>query len=399
MTPAFLRRGRLAARLRAAVAGSPGHLAALDALRALAITLVFVSHAAGEFAHVGGRLPAGVFRVLTTGWAGVDLFFVLSGFLIGRQLWSELRTRGTIDVGAFWLRRGFRIWPLYFAFVALMALLRLHLPPTAMLPDLLFYSNYVQGQVSGGWSLATEEQFYLAVPLLLLVLVRRAGVRGAALVLALLLVLLPLSRAAALLHAGWPALDQAAITAAIYTPIHTHADGLLIGLLLSWAWVHAGLAHASLRSARIRAGLAAAACGAVALRWLQNDLFSFSALALAFGALAVLGLLSRRGAARIGAARPVAVVARLSYGMYLNHEIVLVLLGPPAFAAAAPLGPGVAFPVGLAACYAASAAVAAATHVLIEQPGLEWRDRWSARRRGAAAPERAGEGGRLRGPA
>jgi peptidoglycan/LPS O-acetylase OafA/YrhL len=385
MTAADSWRGRLAARVRAVGARSEGHFASLDALRAAAITLVFVNHAAGEFERSGvGALPHAVVRVLTTGWAGVDLFFVLSGFLIGRQLWSELRATGRIDVPAFWLRRGFRIWPLYFAFVIAMALWHADQPLHDALPDALFYSNYVQGQVSGGWSLSTEEQFYLAVPLLLLALVSRLGARGAAVAIVALLVAMPLSRWLTLRAAGWPALDQHAITAAIYTPIHTHADGLLVGLLLSWAWVHGGLRTLTLRDARVRAALAGVAVLAVALRVAQNDLFSFLSLALVFGAAVAIGLLGGPHVQRACRPRPFAVVARLSFGMYLNHELLLVALGPSLFRALAPLGVPGAFVGGAAIAYGASAAIATVTNVLIEQPGLEWRDRWLRSRPAAA---------------
>lgn len=66
-----------------------------------------------------GRLP-----VVTGGRAGVDLFFVLSGYLIGGQLWREPGKRGSVDVGRFMLRRIFRIWPLFF-----FVLVTLFLPP------------------------------------------------------------------------------------------------------------------------------------------------------------------------------------------------------------------------------------------------------------------------------
>src|SRR6185295_10684233 len=89
----------------------PGaNVASLDVLRSLAILLVFSNHTDRAFATVDwiGNLP-----FVNWGWTGVDLFFVLSGYLIGSQLWKELRKSGRIQVGRFILRRGFRIWPLY----------------------------------------------------------------------------------------------------------------------------------------------------------------------------------------------------------------------------------------------------------------------------------------------
>src|SRR5262249_16177994 len=140
------------------------------------------------------------FTLFRYGWTGVDLFFVLSGFLIGRQLQRELQRRGTVDVPRFLLRRGLRIWPLYFAWVAFLALALGKCRGIA--PDLVFLSNYIQGRVSGGWSLSTEEQFYLVVPFLLLGAHRLFGPRGQAWVPLAMLALMPLIRAVSVHGAG-----------------------------------------------------------------------------------------------------------------------------------------------------------------------------------------------------
>jgi peptidoglycan/LPS O-acetylase OafA/YrhL len=86
----------------------------LDGLRSIAILLVISDHLSAKFVAAYGpnlysRLP-----FVANGWIGVDLFFVLSGFFIGGQLWKERRDSGSVAVGRFILRRGFRIWPLYF---------------------------------------------------------------------------------------------------------------------------------------------------------------------------------------------------------------------------------------------------------------------------------------------
>src|SRR6185503_14347995 len=141
-----------------------------------------------------------------------------SGFLIGRQLQRELQRSDTVNVPRFLFRRGMRIWPLYFAWVTFLALAlgKWH----GIWPDLTFLSNYVQGQVSGGWSLSTEEQFYLVVPLLLLGVQRTFGPRGQAWVPLVLLALMPVVRAVTLHGSGEAGLEQ------IYGPIHTHCDAL-----------------------------------------------------------------------------------------------------------------------------------------------------------------------------
>src|SRR5579884_3027998 len=92
-------------------ASSGGRVPSLDVLRSLAITLVFFDHAG----VLSGR-PA--LHPLIAGGAGVDLFFVLSGWLLGRQLLVELRARDTIDVPRFLARRWMRTLPAYYALLA-----------------------------------------------------------------------------------------------------------------------------------------------------------------------------------------------------------------------------------------------------------------------------------------
>ena len=101
------------------------------------------------------------------------------------------------------------IWPLYFAWVAFLALALGKW--RGIWPDLAFLSNFVQGQVSGGWSLSTEEQFYLVVPLLLLGVQRLFGPRGQAWVPLVLLALMPVVRAVWLHGAGEAGLEPSTV--------------------------------------------------------------------------------------------------------------------------------------------------------------------------------------------
>lgn len=365
--------------LRSLFIPPPGTFPSLDALRTAAIVLVIGNHLA-----VGGSelapSPVWSFPLFRYGWTGVDLFFVLSGLLIGRQLQRELQRTGEVNVPRFLLRRGLRIWPLYFTWVALLALALGKW--RGAWPDLIFLSNYVQGRVSGGWSLSTEEQFYLVVPLLLLGVQRLLGPRGQAWVPLVLLAVMPVVRAVTLHGAGEAGFDR------IYAPIHTHCDGLLVGLFLAWASVKRPAALSAQHPHPWRAPLVAIVIG-LGLREMDKMLFSFTGLALIYGGLVTLGLRAGPRVRQLTAWRGFHLLSRLSFGMYLNHFEVLPRLLPPVTRALVPvLGTGALLAaVTFAIAVLSSAAVASVTFVLVEDPFLELRARWEARHRPARALE------------
>ncbi len=143
----------------------------LDHLRALAIILVFVYHYGRLFPH-----PDWTNTISKFGWTGVDLFFVLSGYLIASQLFFSLTKTGNISLKEFFIKRFFRILPAYFVVVALYFLfpvLREHESLAPLWKYLTFSQNIgldlrTQGTFSHAWSLCIEEQFYLLFPLILL---------------------------------------------------------------------------------------------------------------------------------------------------------------------------------------------------------------------------------------
>lgn len=141
---------------------APSRNLRLDVLRGLAIFLV-----------LGRHLPEGVTPAndlfmrfgrfwYQIGWSGVDLFFVLSGFLVSRLLYREFELRGQIDVGRFFLRRGLRIWPAYYfmTFFTLIFTLQ-RMQPMQVLSELIFLQSYVVHIWDHTWTLAIEEHFYL----------------------------------------------------------------------------------------------------------------------------------------------------------------------------------------------------------------------------------------------
>ena len=162
----------------------------LDLLRAVAILLVLGRH------FVVPMKRAGILEPIATwwerfGWTGVDLFFVLSGFLIGGLLYEEIRGTSHLNLGRFLIRRGFKIWPSYYVFILFLLISSFWIAPLhrgdpgtllgkikALGPHLFHLQNY-QGPVwLHTWSLAVEEHFYLAFPTFLLLLTRARRVPG-----------------------------------------------------------------------------------------------------------------------------------------------------------------------------------------------------------------------------
>ncbi len=158
------------------------YLPTLDGWRAVAVLGVMVSHAQRTLISVGlgdQRLLAAA----STGRLGVDLFFAISGFLITYQLLIEFKASGTVSLRAFYTRRIFRIFPLYYAYLLLIAVLSvvagLPVSRQELLAGIAFFRNYAatpEGAYTNHfWSLAVEEHFYLLWPLLLTLLKPRAA--------------------------------------------------------------------------------------------------------------------------------------------------------------------------------------------------------------------------------
>lgn len=370
----------------------------LDLLRALAIVVVMLYHLSSHGIDVTG--PG------RHGWMGVDLFFVLSGYLIGWPVLRDLAAGRTPDWTGFVVGRAWRILPAYLAVLALYFALPLALPAwreaDAMPPVWQFLTftmnvlpeHLTQRAYSHAWSLCVEEHFYLLFPLVAWLLARRGRMPG----------VLATSAGAALLfgagmllrdwewrHAIAPHLAPGGDIAraidgyvgSIYSPTWTRLDGLLAGVLLAalrafrpaW-WTHV-LSHGW---ALLGVGLALlAAATQVDVLGHTGAVFLYPLVALGCACL-LLGALSPRTPLGRRALPGARMIALLAFSLYLTHRQVYAWLDGVAgdLTANAPFSAFVLY-------NGASLAVAALLYAAVERPGLRMRPGTSRRLPGALA--------------
>ncbi|MDD4867796.1 MAG: acyltransferase family protein [Mycobacterium sp.] len=371
----------------------PGGIPALDGLRSVAVALVLVGH---------GGIPG-----VSGGFVGVDVFFVLSGFLITSLLLDELGRTGRIDLTGFWIRRARRLLPALVLMVLTVAAARELLPYQSLtglrsdaIAAFLWMANwrfvaqktdyFTQGAppspLQHTWSLGVEEQYYFVWPLLLivvtLVLAARARRRStAATVGGVRLVAFLLAASGALASAAVAVvLASAGTRDRIYFGTDTRAQALLIGaaaaalLVRDWPSLNRGWCVIRSRwGRRVARFLPLLGVGGItaATHFATGAAGEFRRgllLGVAVSAVLVIApvALEQRGAiARILSFRPLVWLGTISYGVYLWHwPIFLTLNGERTGWTGLPL---------FAARCGATIAAAGASWWLIEQPIRRWR--------------------------
>ena len=379
-----------------------GHFPALDGLRGVAVLLVLLFH----FLHIdgeGGAVERTLLGASRAGWAGVDLFFVLSGFLITGILLDARGATGYFK--AFYARRVLRIFPLYYAYLAVLFLvLPRFLPSLDVKPGsqgwLWTYLGNVLFSREGGfhaspytghfWSLAVEEQFYLVWPFLVWFLPRRAlaAVCGALVV------------GAFALRFGIHRTTFNATAAYVLTP--ARMDALSLGALVAIAAREPGWWGPVRRAAPAVLVLAAAAVAAV--WWRQGGFFggdpvvqvwAFGPLAAGFAALLVLALdPAARRLPRVLSNPALRGAGKYSYGLYVLHYPIFLALeaaGLTSLALAGLTGSRLGGILAFAAIAGgATFAAALLSWNLLEKRFLRWKDRvpyGPARRQGPATAD------------
>ncbi len=364
-----------------------GYRPALDGVRGLAILVVMAVHAA---------LP-----VPPGGFLSVDLFFVLSGFLITSVLLEEWDRTSTIRLVGFYMRRALRLLPGLLVFLVALVAFSLTFPTMAQARELwreAFYTFFyvtnwaiafgampALGWLGHAWTLAIEEQFYLVWPWLLLAMLR-AGMSRRRVVLATggLIAMAALHRLA-LWHDG-------ATIERLFFGFDTRCDSLLAGCvagivasippervpgrLRRWMPVAGGVGAVVVAGMMVMASREAAymPCG------------GFTLFAVA-AAAAILDLVHRPHSllARALALRPLVHAGRISYGLYLWHW--------PVFLSLLPMWTGLTTMQSDVLRFAVTWLAAELSFRLVESPCLRWKSRWSPGREPASSPREAASGG------
>jgi peptidoglycan/LPS O-acetylase OafA/YrhL len=206
------------------------NIPSLDGLRAVSVCMVIAGHMGWV---IGQKIPFVSFWIYVFwGSLGVQTFFVISGFLITLLLLKELNTTGTISLGRFYFRRALRIFPPFYAFLAVSLALTLAGVFAGKLSAFIVAATYTTNYLGGGsdllehtWSLSLEEQFYLLWPAALLLLGTRKSIK-----LAVWLILLsPLSR----IVTYYLAPNHRALVGGM---LHSGLDSIMFGCLLALLW-------------------------------------------------------------------------------------------------------------------------------------------------------------------
>jgi peptidoglycan/LPS O-acetylase OafA/YrhL len=368
----------------------------LDLMRSIAILWVMLWHF-----HWALKLVI-VNLVANYGWMGVDVFFVLSGYLIGSQLLRPYLNDSRPSLGGFYLRRAFRVLPAYLTVL----LLYFAVPGFREAPGISpawqfltftenFRIDYAHDQAfSHVWSLCVEEHFYLVLPLLVLFLMRKPSFAKALSVILGILAFGIIIRCWIYLHQLQPLLDAhddlfaLGYIEKIYFRTHTRLDGLLVGVTLATIktfrplWWQRALSDGY---ATLIAGLGLCAWA----MWLFLDRLAFLGALAGFPLMALgLGLLlisCVSPSSPLSRVRGFGVVAALAYSLYLTHKEVVHL-------------DRIFFPhyvdsggwLALLIYFVSSFIVAAILYLAVEQPFLKLREKTSARKsrpahQGAAA--------------
>lgn len=353
----------------------------LDHLRALAIILVFFFHYR-SFGHPKWVQKAGIF-----GWTGVDLFFVLSGYLIASQLFETIAKKKKVLIGEFYFKRLLRTIPAYLVVVAIYFLVPAF-RETEALPPLWKFLTFTQNfgvdiknysTFSHAWSLCIEEQFYFLLPIVATILIYfKAGKKSCILLIGLFIL------GFIFREYNWTRFVQPFVftnnytmlwTKWIYYPTYTRLDGLLTGIAI------AGIFKFYPRVKKYLIGLGntlliigfCILCISYFLYLHQfainPSVFAFPLIALGYGVMVISAISPTSILYKLNS-RITKAIATLSYSIYLTHK-GLIHLTQQQFGKSGIAGNS---HLMLLFCIIVSIAGALILHLVIERPFLQLRN-------------------------
>jgi peptidoglycan/LPS O-acetylase OafA/YrhL len=356
-------------------------LLGLDHLRAFAILYVVLFHYQ-FFGH-----PAWVNKIASFGWSGVDLFFVLSGFLISGQLFGTIAKGKAISLKEFFIKRFFRIIPPFLLVVALYAFFPAlhewgHLSPlwrylTFTLNFGLDLSKY--GTFSHAWSLCVEEQFYLILPLIFLLFISFKGGRKAGYLLVALFIGGFAIRLWSWNHFMQPVLGTdhygAYWNEYMYYPTYNRLDSLLVGVGIAGLYTFYPSAKARVNkycTLVMVSGICLLVISGLVCKGYSTyntAIFGFPMIALSYGLILAAAVCPANVLYSLKSF-VTSQIAALSYAIYLSHKIVIhvvqKLLGN--------LGLDKNSNLMMLCCLAAIILAALLMRYMIEKPALKLRN-------------------------
>jgi peptidoglycan/LPS O-acetylase OafA/YrhL len=304
----------------------------LDGLRGVAIAMVVVFHYVNDAVAAGApRFMNVLIRPTSLGWSGVDLFFVLSGFLIGGILIDARESPNYFRV--FYRRRLFRIFPLYFVFLAvvffathfsrsLQSVLQPMIPWQACVTFcqnfwMSIHNDMGAGAVNPTWSLAIEEQFYLTIPAVIYFFRPRRLIW----ILAGGIVLAPLIRLAVFLV-------NPQLTTAIHVLLPCRMNALLLGVAVAYLLRQPGaweFASAHRRQLWFAIEMLTVVCAVFLIRTPLTEtltmLVGYDCLGLLYACVLVVSLIDE-GLARVLQTKWLRALGTVAYCVYLIHPLV-----------------------------------------------------------------------------
>lgn len=339
--------GRLGSYIFAPFVAAEREVKALHGLRALSILGIIVYHTWDVASHAVTWMPDLPERFLRNLTTTVNLFFMLSGYLITSGLLVEWKKRGRIDFKEFYLKRTFRIFPSYYvlvffmiAFMAYqikifealpsltdaqqMALKTMHATYENRWWDLFYVSNFIPVRmVEHGWTLSIEEQYYLVFPLLASVFLFRLG-RSGRLVAVCTLYLVPLVVRLYYLYASVSPESEFKV----YYYSHARFDSIVVGVAIAifihdWHDLYERVMER--HAGKIALGALSLYVGRHLWRidvqtW--ENAVGYNVADIAYGGMILVGIHGESWLARALSVAPLIPVAKMSYSMYLWHWIM-----------------------------------------------------------------------------